>query len=96
MRKTLILAALVAPVALTACATSQYQNDPKYDMGYADGCETGTARSQGAPPSKPVRDEIEWKSSDAYKAGWKAGFNTCNTSGSRDTVGTDRDPTNRY
>jgi hypothetical protein len=41
-----------------------------------------------------VRDEVEWKSSDAYRAGWKAGYGACNDRGGRgDTTGLDRDPT---
>ncbi len=96
MRRRLLALAAMAPLMLVACSTSEYQKDPMYDVGFADGCATGTARAQGAPPSKPVRDELEWKNSDAYRAGWKAGFGSCNTSGARsDSMGHDRDPHSR-
>ena len=94
MRRRLLATAFMAPLALVACSTSQYQKDPMYDVGFSDGCATGTARAQGAPPSAATRDELEWKNSDAYRAGWKAGYGACNTSGNRgDTTGVDRDPT---
>lgn len=94
MRLNFIALATVAPLALAACTTSKYEGDPMYNAGFGDGCATGTARAQGAPPSNPVRDQTEWKNSDAYRAGWKAGYGACNTSGnSGDTTGVDRDPT---
>lgn len=96
MRKVLIIAAILAPLALGACSTTKYDNDPMYDAGFGDGCATGTARSQGAPPSSPVRDDADWENSDAYRAGWKAGYGACNTAGRSDSMGHDRDPTSRY
>jgi hypothetical protein len=94
MRLSLIALATLAPLALAGCTTSQYEKDPMYTAGFGDGCSTGTSRAQGAPPSNAVRDEVEWKSSDAYRAGWKAGYGACNDRGGRgDTTGLDRDPT---
>lgn len=97
MRRHHLLALAVLPLALVACSTtSKYEKDPMYDAGFSDGCATGTARAQGAPPSAATRDELEWKNSDAYRAGWKSGYASCNTGGSRsDSMGHDRDPTRR-
>lgn len=96
MRHLLIIAAAITPLALGACSTTKYDNDPMYDAGFGDGCATGTARSQGAPPSKPVRDDADWENSDAYRAGWKSGYASCNTGGRTDSMGHDRDPSARY
>lgn len=95
MRKSVFFLAAISTLTLSACATSNYEKDPLYDAGFSDGCSTGTARTQGAPPSKPVRDEADWKSSDAYRAGWKAGYGSCAPSGSSsgDTNTKEYDPT---
>jgi len=74
--KTVVAAAFLA-LALAACGTSKYDDDPLYDAGFGDGCATGTARSSGTPASKAVRDDDMWKESDAYRAGWKQGYAAC-------------------
>lgn len=94
MRLSFIALATLSTLALAGCATSQYEKDPMYNAGFGDGCSTGTSRAQGAPPSNPVRDEVEWKNSEAYRAGWKAGYGACNDRGGRGSAsGVDRDPT---
>lgn len=92
MRVSAFFAAAVFAVSLTACVgASQYEDDPLYDAGFQDGCATGTARSPGTPPSRPVRDQTSWDQSDAYRAGWKAGYNSCAPRGGSDIPGSDRD-----
>jgi hypothetical protein len=95
MRKSLFILAAVSTLTLSACATTNYEKDPLYDAGFSDGCSTGTARTQGAPASKPIRDESDWKASDAYRAGWKAGYSSCAPQGGTrgDTTGKEYDPT---
>ena len=92
MRAFAFLAVTVSALLLAACGTSQFADDPLYDAGFSDGCSTGTARSPGTPVTKPVRDQALWDQSDAYKAGWKAGYNSCSP-GARggDIPGSDRD-----
>jgi hypothetical protein len=90
MRPALFLAAALS-LALAACGTSKYENDPLYDAGFSDGCATGTARSPGTPVSKAVRDDALWDQSDAYRAGWKAGYGACSPGGRGDVPGADRD-----
>lgn len=79
MRSTMILA-LSLSFALAACGTTKYDDDPLYDAGFSDGCATGTARSAGTPTSKAVRDDALWGESDAYRAGWRAGYGSCSPS----------------
>lgn len=76
MRSTMILA-LAFSFPLAACGTSQYDQDPLYDAGFSDGCSTGTARTPGTPASKADRDQALWDQSDAYRAGWRAGYGSC-------------------
>jgi hypothetical protein len=90
MRPALFLAAALS-LALAACGTSKYENDPLYDAGFSDGCATGTARSPGTPVSKAVRDDALWDQSDAYRAGWKAGYGACSPGGRGDVPGAARD-----
>lgn len=85
------LAATFLALSLAACTTSQYDDDPFYDAGFSDGCETGTARTPGTPVTKPVRDQASWDASDAYRAGWKAGYSSCAPRGGADIPGSDRD-----
>lgn len=96
MRKTLLFVAAVTPLLLSACVSSKYEKDPMYDAGFSDGCSTGTARSQGGPPSNPVRDDKDWQSSEAYRAGWKSGYGSCSPNSRTDPSGTDRDQGGHY
>jgi hypothetical protein len=92
MRKTPLIAAATFALALTACAENKYDNDPYYDVGFSDGCATGTARSPGTPASKPVRDQKTWDESEAYRAGWKSGYGACTPGGRGGNIpGSDRD-----
>ena len=91
MRPTTVLAATFLALALTACGTSKYDDDPLYDAGFSDGCATGTARTPGTPVTKPVRDASLWDQSEAYRVGWKAGYGACSPGARGDVPGSDRD-----
>ena len=93
MRALGLIAASLLAVSLAACADTKYDSDPMYDAGFTDGCATGTARSSGTPPSKAERDQAAWDSSEAYRAGWKAGYASC--SPQRSDIPGDRDPDRR-
>lgn len=76
---------------LAGCAdmgTGSYANEPEYKQGHSDGCWAATSGKKEAAN----RNEALYKSSDAYRSGWKAGFNSCRIdSGARDA----NDPTAR-
>jgi len=93
MRSFAFAAAAALTLALAACGTSQYEDDPLYDAGFSDGCATGNDRSGGGPVAKPQRDQELWDTSDTYRAGWKAGYRSCGPSAGE--IPGDRDP-NRY
>ncbi len=77
MRLNMFLALTLSAAALTACGTSQFEDDPLYDAGFSDGCATGTARSSGTPVQKAERDDQLWRESEGYRAGWKQGYAAC-------------------
>jgi hypothetical protein len=91
MRVLALLVVSLSAVLLAGCGTSQYEDDPLYDAGFADGCETGADRSPGTPVSNPVRDQALWDQSEAYRAGWKAGYGSCSPGARGDIPGSDRD-----
>jgi hypothetical protein len=78
-----VLVALVSAV-LAACETTSYDDDPYYDAGFGDGCDTAMSRAPGSPLQKPVRDQDLWKQSEGYRAGWKAGYSSCSPGGRGD------------
>jgi hypothetical protein len=67
-------------LALGGCGTlfgeSKYADDPLYKTGYSDGCGSGTSYVPG-DPSTLRRDPNLYGTMKAYRAGWKAGFNSC-------------------
>ena len=78
MRSIVLLA---ISLSLAACTSSVgLDKDPYYDAGFTDGCATGTARSSGTPASRPIRDRQLWDQSEAYRAGWRSGYNSCGPS----------------
>ena len=91
MRYAALFVLILAASGMTACGTSKFESDPDYDTGFSDGCSTSSARTPGGPPAKAVRDEPLWKESQAYRAGWKAGYSSCSPGGRGDTPGSDRD-----
>lgn len=52
------------------------RDDPAYGAGYNDGCQTGGTRGSGLPATRNRNDDL-WQSSEAYRAGWRAGYNAC-------------------
>lgn len=80
MLKTALLS-LALGLALSGCGTfgDDYSDDPDYQTGYSAGCGTGTGYIPGNS-STVIRDPDLWRTSKAYRAGWKKGFNACRTS----------------
>lgn len=95
MRRSALIVASLLALSLTACiGNSKYEKDPMYDAGFSDGCATGTARTSGTPSAKAQRDDSAWESSEAYRAGWKAGYSSC--APSRGDNPGDRDPDRKF
>lgn len=64
-------------LALTGCASSSaYKDEPNYQIGYSQGCSSATNMVPG-DASTITRDENAYANDDAYRAGWKKGFNAC-------------------
>lgn len=76
MRFSPITAILAASLALTACAGNPHADDPDYKLGHSAGCWTATSRVPG-DPSTIERNEEAYRSVEAYRAGWNAGYNAC-------------------
>ncbi|MAU62230.1 hypothetical protein [Parvibaculum sp.] len=78
MRRPFMPALLALALVLAGCGLgrSEYADDPDYKAGHSDGCWTATSQVPGDPESI-TRNEEAWKSSEAYRAGWKAGYNAC-------------------
>jgi hypothetical protein len=87
MRLPTALCVAFAAFSLAGCGTTQHDEDPYYDSGFSDGCETGTARTPGTPVTKPVRDQQLWDESEGYRAGWRAGYGSCSPASRGDIPG---------
>ncbi|NWG45122.1 MAG: hypothetical protein HXY25_01065 [Alphaproteobacteria bacterium] len=71
--------ALALGLGLAGCVstdTAQYEGDPAFSIGYGDGCQTGNARVRGFKETVD-RDGKLWDESEAYRAGWRKGYNAC-------------------
>lgn len=69
-------------LALAGCGSlfgKDYSGEPDYQSGYSAGCGTGTGYVEGRAATV-VRDPELWNTSEAYRAGWKSGFNACRPS----------------
>ena len=62
-------------------------NDPNYALGHSDGCWASTSGKREATRNKDL-----YNSSDAYRAGWRAGFNSCRVDSGAQRA---NDPVNR-
>ena len=73
-----LLALLVLAAALAGCGLgrSEHADDPNYKAGHSDGCWSATSEVPG-DPSTITRNEEAFKSNEAYRAGWKAGYSAC-------------------
>lgn len=93
MSRNIIALALIGGILpiLAGCADmggSSHAGKPEYKQGHSDGCWAATSGKKDAAN----RNEALYKSSEAYRTGWKAGFNSCRIdSGARDA----NDPTGR-
>ena len=60
-----------------SAADRAMRNSPDFKAGYSDGC--ASAGTQGANPrdTAPERDEEAFRTNQAYRAGWRTGFNAC-------------------
>jgi hypothetical protein len=54
------------------------RNDPNFKNGYSDGCASANARGSNVR-GDTVRDESAYAVSQPYRAGWSAGYSSCNT-----------------
>ncbi len=54
------------------------RNDPNFRAGYSDGCASANARGSNVR-GDTVRDDAAYAASQPYRAGWSAGFSSCNT-----------------
>ena len=70
--------ALFLALALAGCGIggSEFEGEPDYKAGHSDGCWTATSQVPG-DPSTVTRNDEAWNASEAYRAGWKAGYNAC-------------------
>ena len=53
--------------------------DPNFQAGYSDGCASANAAGANYRKGNNVRDDALYQSSKPYRAGWAAGYATCNT-----------------
>lgn len=75
--------------ALSACATEDNQRlaeEPTYGRGYSDGCQTASERNKSFS-TKTYRDAELFDRDEAYRAGWRHGYQNCNTRVSRSPDG---------
>jgi hypothetical protein len=85
------LAALVAALALAACASEREALiargfDPAYAEGYDDGCSSGK-EAAGGMFGEARKDPSRYGADDQYTRGWDAGSEKCQ----RDTAAMVRD-----
>ncbi|HXC56827.1 MAG TPA: hypothetical protein VNU97_16125 [Rhizomicrobium sp.] len=58
------------------------RRDPNFRTGYSDGCASASAHGTDFR-GDTVRDDAAYQVSQAYRAGWSAGYTTCNNQLSR-------------
>lgn len=98
MKRKVITAAgaISLTLALAACVTEpdpKLEQNPNYARGYSDGCQTANTRVQGFKKTV-TRDEKAWDGVEAYRVGWRTGYNACGgdsqIGGESDFLQTDR------
>lgn len=67
---------ILAAVIMSACGPDIDPNNPEYQLGYNDGCDSGITYDPQFS-KRVTRNERAWDASDFYRAGWKSGFNHC-------------------
>lgn len=70
------LAALLGASACQSIDDPALTGDPAFATGYSDGCRTGNARLAGFRQTV-TRDEAAWDEKEAYRIGWRRGYNAC-------------------
>lgn len=82
--KRLLILALAAPL-LASCGlfvskqSVAMRKTPDYHAGYQDGCDSAEGPDANKRADGQVRDEELFKTSQAYRVGWNAGFSGCRT-----------------
>ena len=83
MRHLHAFGALAFALLLCGCiffegpAERAMRNDPNFKAGYSDGCASANARGTNYR-GDTVRDDAAYETSRPYRAGWSAGYSTCN------------------
>lgn len=74
-------------LSLSACASdSGLSEEPGYVAGYGDGCSTAQEEDKSFS-TKRVRDADMFESDEAYRAGWRQGYQQCRPTYSRNDGG---------
>lgn len=71
--------ALAALLMLAACASGDsalLSEEPGFAAGFGDGCSTAREENKSFS-TKRVRDEYQFESDRAYRAGWRQGYLEC-------------------
>ncbi len=75
----LVAGSLALAAGLGACADRTdpaIKNTASYQTGYSDGCATANQRIAGFRKTEK-RNEILFRTDEAYRIGWNQGFGTC-------------------
>ncbi len=68
---------VVGAFALSACASDAgLADDPNYIAGYGDGCTTAHEQDKSFS-TRRVRDANLFDNDRAYRAGWRQGYQQC-------------------
>lgn len=73
------IAAATFLCALAGCASTgsaSLAEEPGFQAGYGDGCVTATEEDKSFS-TKRVRDDYQFDSDRAYRAGWRQGYLSC-------------------
>jgi len=73
---TLILLTATVALGCVGGIDPALLESPKYSQGYGEGCETAHQRTH-AFSMKTVRDDSLFESDEAYRVGWRQGFQAC-------------------
>ncbi|HNS87549.1 MAG TPA: hypothetical protein PKH09_11670 [Parvularculaceae bacterium] len=74
--KPLLFAAGFAALAAGCAADSGLSEDPAFVSGYGDGCATANEQEKSFS-TKRVRDAYLFENDRAYRAGWRQGWQQC-------------------
>lgn len=81
---------LAAAASIAACSTTddgqRLSGEPNYGRGYSDGCQTAAERNKSFS-TKSFRDAELFDHDEGYRAGFRYGYQSCNTRVSRSPDG---------